>query len=138
MSLTGNFRGLELLRANLARLSRVPSQAARDASDAITADWQKNFSAGKDPYGRAWKPLKPATVRKKGHSRINYLTGNTLAGAVATPMAGSGIKIGPFPDYAVFPNRSRPFVPVGSLPTAWVRAIDEAVNRRIKETLGAR
>jgi phage gpG-like protein len=45
--------------------------AARDARELIAL----GFATQSDPWGGRWKPLKPATKKRKGHGRILHETG---------------------------------------------------------------
>lgn len=55
----------------------------------------------RDPWGAAWKPLAPATVRKKGHSRILIDTGRMLS-SYSYRVEGDSVRFGPRVPYARF------------------------------------
>ena len=138
MALTGNFQGLALVRANLARLARVPAQAAQSVARGLTAELQRQFAEGHDPYDRAWKP------KKSGKGRTLVRSGSLAGSAVARPMAGAGVRIGPFPSYASFHQTgtkkmvARPILPYGGLPARWNAIIKAACTVTVNQAMEGR
>jgi hypothetical protein len=138
---TGDFRKLQLLKANLANLARVPSQAAREASDGINKSIQQEYDAGKDPYGKAWAPLRPATLAKGRTPPPLTASGKMRGKTLAKPLQSIGIGLElPFP--GVFHQkgtrkmRARPVLPYGGMPRAWTAAIKVATARALAKQLG--
>jgi hypothetical protein len=110
-------------------LSRVPSQASVDASHSIEQLIDQQFARGVDPYGKPWKPNKPATVKRKGHARPNVDTENLWNGAKVAPMSGAGISVTFEQRYAAFVQNVRPIVPNRGVPKAWAMAIGQATAK---------
>lgn len=109
-------------------LAAVPSQASREAAKSIQRLVDLEFATGTDPYGKPWKPLKPATVRRKGHARPNVDTENLWKGAQVTPLPGAGIAVTFEDDYAAYVQKARPVLPNRGLPRAWAGAIAVAIT----------
>lgn len=121
----------------LRTLSNVPSRAATPIAKRITDALQQEFEEGRDPYGRAWRPLKAWTLRRHGPPPLTD-TGRSRAATVAVPKAGKGVAIR-LPEILVhhqFGYRNaltgkkvgpRPVLPVRGMPRAWKGIIDEEV-----------
>jgi hypothetical protein len=138
--LSGDFRKLALLKANLANLARVPSQAAREASTEINQLIQQEFDDGRDPYGKAWAPLRPATLATGRTPPPLTKSGKMRSGTLAKPLQGIGIGLSlPFPGYfhqrGTRRMRARPVLPYGGMPRAWSNAIRNATARALARQL---
>ncbi len=139
---TGDFRKLQLLKANLANLSRVPSQVAREASTSINGLIQQEFDRGQDPYGKAWAPLRSATLAKGRTPPPLTATGKMRGKTLAKPLQSIGIGL-EFPFPGVFHQkgtrkmRARPVLPYGGMPRAWTAAIKIATAKALAKQLGA-
>lgn len=114
-------------------LTRVPSQAAAKAAPKIADLIQQEFDSGRDPYGNPWKSLAPSTVRRKGHARPNIDTHDLENGIQVKPLPGAGIQITVGPDYAVYVQRQRAFLPKYGLPKAWNEALELAAEESRKD-----
>lgn len=137
-TITGDFHGLALLKANIAKLAKVPSQASKEAAKGIDTLLLSQFVAGRDPYGRAWKP------KKRGGGSPLVRTGALAASARAKPASGSGIKLGPLVSYGQFHQTgtrrmvARPILPYGGLPAKWNTVIKKAVENAIKRAMAGK
>lgn len=120
-----------------AQLSRVPSQAAKPVAQRISAEIQKRFDAGQDPYGRTWAPLAPATIAKGRRPPPLTDTGRGRASIAVKPTRGAGmsIRVGvPYMVHHQFGARkgrwnlpARPFLPLTVLPKEWNRIYQEEI-----------
>lgn len=122
--LTGDFAALGRLRSSLDRLARIPAKVARRVAPALTGQLQRQFGSGTDPYGKPWDPLKPSTVRRKGHATIlvDTTAGRTGTRALVLPGAGVGIVLGPHLHWHLVrtaDRAARPVLPLFGLPRAW-------------------
>jgi len=116
-------------------LSRVPARASRGASESIAALIQRQFDTGTDPYGRAWKPLKPSTIKKKGHARILIDKEKLRKGIDVRPMSGAGVQITIDADYAKYHQGTRPILPNRGLPATWKAAITGALTQETQRAI---
>lgn len=126
----------------LRSLVDVPSQIARPLADGIAKFIDEGFTAGTDPYGRAWAPLKPRTLAKGRHPPPLTETRALRESAQVKPTQGGGVSL-VFTDWKAGlhqegdPPRmaAREVVPVNTLPAKW-RALwqsllTEATRRRL-------
>lgn len=124
-------RGWQQFADNLGKLARVSSRLTKPVADRFNVLLAAQFQQGTDSYGTPWVPLKPATIKRKGHDTIMVDTGATrdqtraivLSGAgigfVSTPQAGYHmVGFGTRPARPVFPRRT-------TLPEEWQAAIRE-------------
>jgi hypothetical protein len=93
MAVTGDFGRLTATINALRGLANVPSQVAAVAAPRITGQMQADTSAQRDPFGRAYAPHKPATVKRWGPHPVLNLTGAGIGSLEAKPQAGSGIEV---------------------------------------------
>lgn len=137
---TGN--ALRALSRTLRALAAVPSKVSAPFADYITKELQANIRKGVDPYDKALTPLKTATVRRKGHSRI--LIGETLAlltTTVAKALSGGGVGLEVGPPYAHFHITgtlymvARAFLPINVMPAKWRAKLRELLAARVKARL---
>ncbi len=130
------------LSDNLAELAIVPSRISRTVSDRINDLITEQFSQGKDPYEKPWKPLKATTIRRKGGDNRILLDSNLMSEeTVARPMAGSGVRISTT-SYAGFHQVgtsrmvAREVLPDRSdLPLKWQKAIETAVSGEVAQVM---
>jgi hypothetical protein len=145
VSLTGNFSGMGQLARNLERLAHVPSQASASAAERISGLLQDEFDAGNDPYGRAWAPLRPSTLRA---GRTPPPLTNTRAmrdGLTVAPLSGGGIGVSfASPTPAVFHQKgtsrmvARKILPEGTMPKTWNAAIVAASSEAVARAMGGK
>lgn len=135
--ITGSTAQLGKMNARLGELIRVPSRAARAASERVEALIQEEFDTGTNPYGDPWAPLSPETI-KGGRSAPPLTATGAMRGTVHVfPAQAAGISVtidkpagihqtgwagprGKGPARPVLPNRN-------VLPETWVEAINEEV-----------
>src|SRR3954463_11000641 len=136
-------RDLVLLRANLDKLSRVPSDIAKDGARGIQNQITMDTSSGLDCYGQPFAALKPSTLAKGRRPPPMVATGKSLDETHVSPLRGAGIGItlgGAFKHHLRrTPNRAaRQVAPVrAGLPASWKRRLDAARDLRIRRTMGA-
>ncbi len=141
MPLSGDFAKLGLLKANLARLSRVPAQTASAVSKSIAAQINAQFDSGQDPYGRKWAALRPATLRRGRRPPPLTDTGAMRDSVRVSPAPGAGVTITIGAEYARFHQTGtvnmaqRPILPHGGFPRGWSGAIQEAASAQFKEAI---
>lgn len=126
----------------LRSLVDVPSQIARPLADGIAKFIDEGFSAGTDPYGRPWAPLKPRTLAKGRHPPPLTETGAMRNSARVKPVQGGGVSLVFGDSKAGLHQRGDPprmaareVSPSGFLPARW-RALwqsllTEATRRRL-------
>ena len=75
----------------------------------IAAQEAEMFSSQRDSNGSPWAPLKPSTVKRKGHSRILFESGALMASLVTVGGPGNinavserGLLYGTDIEYAIF------------------------------------
>lgn len=128
-----DFAGLGLVKANLNRLARLPSQVSGEAARELNVEIDRQAAAGTDPYGRPHAPLK--TPRRSGRSGPPLSdSGASYTATRAKPLAGAGVGIvlGGALVYHMTPGRgrvARRALPAGSMPPAWKAAIERAALR---------
>ena len=131
--------------AVLRKLGDVPSRVAREAADALTARLAAGFASGMDPYGNAWAPLAPATIRK-GRTPPPLTEGGSLAGGTrVVPLSGAGLGLESIETLSRGAPASihmtgasgknlpaRPFLPTNALPATWRADLQAALSRIVK------
>ena len=132
--------GLDAVIANLGELQSVPSRAAKAIAMRLTAELNDEFTGEHDPYRRAWAPLLPQTVKRKGgDARILRRTDALSVETVALPASGAGIEItsleyGQFHQTGTRHMVARPVLPGGSeLPKAWQDIIEEEIDAAFRK-----
>lgn len=141
MPLTGDFGRLTGTIAALRSLSKVPSAVAALAAPKLTRQMQGDARSGRDPYGNAYAPHMPATVKRWGPHRLLQLRQGGLATLKAEPSAGAGINI-TADQHMTFTQTGTPTQVVRaimpnnpSLPTSYRRILEECSERVIAERL---
>jgi hypothetical protein len=139
---SGDMRGLLNLNARLRELASVPSQAAKEASTEIASLIQEEFDAGNDAYGKAWAPLRPATLKKGRHPPPLTDTHEMRESVEVKPMKGAGIQITLNETPAIFHQKGtrkmakRPILPDGKdMPPKWEEAIHEATDAAVQRRM---
>jgi hypothetical protein len=146
MAFRGDMNGLGQLALNVEKLARVPAQVSKSASVGIRAALQEQFSAGTDPYGHPWKPLKPSTIKAGRHSppltNTRKMRDHDLE---VKPLPGAGISVTFSPDApAIFHQKgtptmaARPILPTNVMPAPWNRALSGSSSAAVKRALGGR
>lgn len=136
--------GFQDLADRLAELQDIPSRIAGEVASGITEGLRQQFDASTDPYGQAWKPLRPQTIKRKGgDSRILRREDVLSSETIARPTAGAGIEItsvayGQFHQNGTQHMVSRKVLPDGDeLPEAWQDLIDAAATAAVRKALRA-
>lgn len=140
MALSGNFSGLGQLARNVERLARIPARVATFAAPEIADEIEAEFATGRDPYGRAWAPLRPSTRARGRRPPPLTNTGAMRAGVDVRPLPGAGIAI-TFADEipAVFHQKgtrkmaARPPLPSSTFPARWSRALERAADEAFRD-----
>lgn len=123
-------------------LTRVPAQIAPRVASEIAAEIDRNFSAGVDPYGKPWAPLRPATLAKGRHPPPLTDTGKGRNSIRVFAQRGSGVAITVGVAYMGIHQTGAPprlvarrFLPAGVLPKRWAqiwqRALTDATKARL-------
>lgn len=130
------------LADTLAELEGIPSRITSEVADSINEDLRAQFDAGLDPYGAAWAPLLPSTVRRKaGDRRILRQTDTLRDETIARPTSGAGIEItsveyGGYHQGPTADRVARPILPQeGELPKAWQEAIGDASSKAFAKAM---
>ena len=105
---------------------------------------KKRFVTQTDVDRKKWKPLKPDTIRKKGHSRIGLLSGD-LRNSIKMEFTGNSVFIGTDVIYAKTFHyfvrkgdfRKSPPIPYGDIPRRSFigrnNRIDDQVVKKLKQ-----
>lgn len=127
MSNAAAIAAMKRLTGTLRKLSEVPSQAARAASEKISKLIEDQFDAGTDPYGQTWARLadgRPSHLTETGAMRQFDVS----------PMSGAGVSIVAGASYAAYHQSGtrympqRKLLPDAGLPESWAEALHEAVQ----------
>lgn len=146
MSAAAADRAISRMVRVLNELGQLPRKLAVAAAPEVTNLLHAQFDAGKDPYGRPWKPLAASTLRRGRRPPPLTKTGKLRDGTVARPMSGGRIgltlRIGaPYGVYHQLGNSRLPqrqIFPGHVMPATWRRVFDEqakALARRAREGL---
>ena len=123
----------------------MPKKLAVVAAPLISAELRDQFRAGVDPYGRAWAPLRPSTLRRHGPPPLTD-TRKLADGTKAFPSrAGIAIVLGaPYGAFAQMGFRvkgtrvpPRRILPNRGMPAKW-RAILDRTARALSAQARAR
>jgi hypothetical protein len=126
---------MQKIASAIRALTHVPSRASRGAAHSIGQLIDRQFDTGTDPYGKRWKPLKPSTIKRKGHAQIGVDSHRMRDSLEVKPMSGAGVQITAGPEYTAYFSRKRPLFPTHGLPRAWRNAITDALNVEAKAVL---
>jgi hypothetical protein len=128
------------LAKSLRALSKVPSRISRPFAEWATKTLRANIRKGVTPYGAAFAPLLPQTVRRKKGNSKPLIRSRALVGNVrAVPLARGGVGLdggGGYPGHITGEPSgrmaARPYLPVNTLPVQWraeiKRLTDEAFS----------
>ncbi len=101
MRLKVGFNQADLSRAlrKLEDLSRVLDVVGRpmmgECGQYMVMSAKRNFAEERDPAGKPWKPLKPATIKRKGSSRILFDTGALNRSIQVLALDRDRVAVGP-------------------------------------------
>lgn len=117
------------------QIAAIPSQAAKPSARAIDVLIQKQFTLGRDPFGRPWARLRPATRAKGRRPPPLTDTGRFRGEVTVKPLQSAGIVItmpsipGGFHQDGTRNMRKRMIVPEKQLPKTWVAAFTEVYEQ---------
>lgn len=74
-------------------LGRLPSKASAQVAKDLSAEIQRNFERGIDPYGKRWRPLADSTLDRGRHAPPLTDTGHGRASVRVKSKRGAGIMI---------------------------------------------
>lgn len=145
-------KALAGLMRNIERLAYVPRRVAIVAAPKLTLLLRRGFAKGQDPYGKPWKPLRPATLAKGRHPPPLTDKGPLAEGTEAKPNPGNraGVRLlvrKPYglPHQTGFRNAqtkrmvpARKILPDRGIPKAWSKVLREAASEAFKDTLKGR
>lgn len=133
-------KSLDQLARNIGRLAQVPSRMAPAASREIASLIDRQFSAGRDPYGRAWAKLKPSTLARGRRPPPLTDTHEMRNGIQVRPMQGAGIAVtfgndvpAVFHQYGTKHMAARSILPRGAFPATWARALERVGAAEFKK-----
>ncbi len=129
--------------AALRGLAEVPSRTTKAVAPLLLARWRADWRAGKDPHGRAWAPLAPATLAKGRTPPPMIETGGTLASTAVRPLKGAGlaITVGGFAALHMRATPDRPArttVPTMGVPASWRGIIAKAAKDQAARAAGGK
>ena len=140
MNATAAINAMRSAAIALRALSRVPAQAAEDASRELEAVLRDQHGEEVDPYGNPWAPLAESTIKRKGgDSRILRRTDRMLDELSIRPSPGAGLTLTFGAPYAAFHQvgtkdmPARRLLPIAAMPKAWSDAIKRALDARFKK-----
>ncbi len=141
MGISGDFGRLTGTVAALKTLSKISSKVAAVAAPRITEQMQADTRSAVDPYGRAYAPHKPATVKRWGAHPLLDLSGAGIASLEAKPLPGAGIAV-TADEHMVFTQAGsatqevRAVMPNSpQLPATWNRILEESATEQIQKAL---
>lgn len=114
---------LDRLRA-LALAVGDPTAANRDVGRALLARVQSGFHLSRDPYGRAWKPLK-YRVGKPLIDTGRLLASQTFLASRTEITVGTSVLYGKYHQFGTDRIPARSFLPTraGGLPASWTQDV---------------
>lgn len=157
--ITGDFRKLEAVALAIPKLGKKTKEVVAEVAPAIGTLIDKEFSAGRDPYGKPWKPLATATLAKgrtpppltdTGEMRTSVKVsakGNSVEYSIEDPKAGfhqfgtrrklerkrakyvGGKHVATMTHGLGIPPR--PILPEGKAPASWTKAIKAIASKII-------
>lgn len=126
MPLTGDFAELKALIGKLAEVdNRVVPEATKAAGAELTAQYQADFSGGRDPWGGVWKAPKTG-------GRPNFRTGRLANPQIIIKTAAVQIKPEP---YWVFPQIGANNAPKNAVLPFSASRWDAPVQERIENVV---
>ncbi len=123
----------------LRELAKVPAQVASEAAGDITKIMKRNVGAGLDPYGRAYSPLRPASIDRGRRAPPLRKYRRTLH---ADPMGSAGISLHADHPQAGFHQTGtsrmakRIVLPDGPIPATWRAALQKRLHEAVRARLG--
>lgn len=127
--------------AALRKLAKVPSQLAPEVAKDIRKQIDKDFNAGRDPYGKPWQPLADSTIARGRHAPPLTDTRVGRKSIKVFAMQGAGVAITVGTDYMWRHQEGkgppvRRFIPIGTLPKTYQAVWQKALDRQVRRALG--
>lgn len=123
------------------QIAAIPSKAAKPSARAIDVLIQKQFTLGRDPFGKPWARLRPAT-RAKGRRPPPLTDTGKFRGEVRVkPTQSAGIIItmpaipGRFHQDGTRNMKRRQVLPETTLPKTWVGALTEVYEQLFSKAI---
>ena len=136
------------------KFAKSPRKAITGALFALDRKIRDTFQQQKDPWGKPWKPLKPATLagrKRKGRNRTSILVDTAeMFRSLEREVTGANegvISIGT-EDRPVTPHQfgvkennlpARPMMPIRpsgvSIPKTWRDAVDDELVKAMRESI---
>jgi hypothetical protein len=135
---TGNFAGLEKLKASLQKTLGVPQKAAIRFAPVLAGFLRQEFATGTDPWGDPWKPLKGVTLRKGRHPPPLTASGSAASSLTVT---AAGVKDrASLAEYLRYHLTSRPVLPLrgDTWPAKWLEAVKVQAAAALRELAGGK
>lgn len=135
----------EQLRGTLDKLADLPRKLAAASAEPITKLLQAQYRAGTDPYGRAWRKLRPSTLARGRHPPPLTDTGRMREGTRARVLDGNraglhivvGAPYGAFHQVGFRVGRTkvgpRKILPSRGIPSAWAGVFRQQAQRLARE-----
>lgn len=128
------------LEQSVAKLAEIPRKIAEDVAPEINRLIQKQFDEGKDPYGRAWAPLKKSTLdmgrRPPPLTDTRKMRDGTKVYVLRANYAGLRIVVGEpygyFHQVGTKNMKARKILPDAGIPADWKRAFDDSARRVVR------
>ena len=133
-------RGWKQLADNLGKLAGISSRLTKPVAERFNTLLATEFTTGTDPYGTPWVPLKPSTVKRKGHATIMVDSGATQDQTRAIVLSGAGIGFVSTKQagYHMVGRDGRPARPVfprrSTLPDQWQDVIRDEWSKIFQST----
>lgn len=89
MALRGDFVALKNAIVKIKKLRNVVPETARLAAPELRALVEQEFATGTNPYGTAWKPLRPSTLKRHGPPPLT--ASGAMRGGVTVEASGTDI-----------------------------------------------
>ncbi len=123
----------------LNELAKVPAEISTPVAKSIQADMRRKFRLGQDPYGKAYAPLRPASLDR---GRTPPPLRKYARFAEATPLAGAGVSVSVSHPQAGFHQTGtanmakRIVVPDRAVPKAWTEMIATEFRKSLRRRVG--
>ncbi len=140
---TGDYNRMWATVAGLKSLSRIPAQVAKAVAPKLAQRARNDAALERDPYGNAFAPHKPATVKRWGVHNILQLTGNGIDSITAYPSQGAGVTLAAadhmaFAQFGTPTEKARPVFPNNpTVPKSWATIIERETARKAQAALKA-
>lgn len=128
----------EFARA-LNELARVPAEISTPVARGIQADLRRKISSGANPYGKAYAPLRPASIDRGRRPPPLHKLAKTVE---ATAMGGAGVSVSVTHPQAGFHQTGtgrmakRLVMPDRAVPKDWTAIIQREFTKSVRKRVG--